>query len=73
MATEQLGTGNPDVDNVSPGNLTVGGALTFNGVTAAPTVSTVASGTTTGFELDVETAINGLIDALADLGLVVKG
>lgn len=73
MATEQLGTGNPAVDNVVPGNLVVGGTASFNGVTSAPTISTVASGTTTGFEADVETAINGLIDALADLGLIVKG
>jgi hypothetical protein len=72
VATEQLGTGNPAVDNVVPGNLVVGGTVKLNGVTT-PAVVTTVSGATTGFEADAMAAINGLIEALADLGLIVKG
>lgn len=68
MATEQLGVGDDTVTRVIPGPISAGGPVFGNGVTSAPTITTV----TTTSTADLLTAVNSVINALDALGLVVK-
>lgn len=73
MSKEQLGTGNTADQNTVAGDLLVGGGVAFNGVTTvpeAPTITTLPVTATTADIASMGTAINSIISALDDLGLV---
>jgi hypothetical protein len=66
MTTEQLGIGGSDVTKL------VKGPLFSNGVTTAPTITTLPVTATTADIAALGTAVNSVLNALSNLGLIVK-